>query len=65
MAELEDHRDGPAGEKLATWREVAVVLPEWVQWIVAKYGPMPDGPVLKEDWERWGKAYTEAHQITD
>lgn len=28
-----------------TWRDVAVIVPDFVQWIVQKHGPLPEGQV--------------------
>jgi hypothetical protein len=40
-----------------TWRDVAVRFPEFVQWAVAEHGPLPDGEVKQEDYERLAAAY--------
>jgi hypothetical protein len=35
-----------------TWRDLALRYPEFVQWAVQKHGPLPDGPIRQEDYER-------------
>ena len=40
-----------------TWNDVALSYPEFTQWIVQKFGPLPDGPVKLEDYERFKAAY--------
>ena len=40
-----------------TWRDLAVRFPEFVQWIVAKFGPLPEGEVKQEDYERFTLAW--------
>jgi hypothetical protein len=42
-----------------TWHDIAEVYPVFVQWIVAKYGPLPDGEVSEEDYERFSAAYNQ------
>ena len=39
------------------WKDVAVAYPEFVQWAVATQGPLPDGEVKQEDYERLVSAY--------
>jgi hypothetical protein len=39
-----------------TWRDIAQRYPEFAQWIVAKYGPLPDGEVTQTDYERFADA---------
>lgn len=46
-----------------TWRDIAVRFPEFVQWIVATHGPLHDGPVTKNDYERLRAEY-EARETT-
>jgi hypothetical protein len=41
----------------ATWRDVATRHPEFVQWVVATFGPLPDGPVTQQDYDRYAAAY--------
>ena len=43
-----------------TWEDVAVQYPEFVQWVVQKFGPLPDGEVKKEDYNRFTLAFAEA-----
>lgn len=41
-----------------TWREVALAYPTAVQQYVQEVGPLPDGPVTPEAWEKfqeWAK----------
>jgi hypothetical protein len=40
-----------------TWDDVALHYPEFVQWIAAKFGPLPDGDVKQEDYERFKAAW--------
>lgn len=40
-----------------TWRDLALVYPGFVQWLVQKHGPLPDGPVLEEDYNRFKAEY--------
>jgi hypothetical protein len=44
-----------------TWAQIARVQPEFVQWIVQKYGPLPDGPVVKSLFDHYAELYKEAH----
>lgn len=39
------------------WNEVAAIHPEFVQWVVQKFGPLPDGPVVEADYERFRAAF--------
>jgi hypothetical protein len=43
-----------------TWAQVAVKFPEFVQWVVATQGPLPEGPVEEEDYVRFARLYGEA-----
>jgi len=45
-----------------TWRDLAVRYPEFVQWIVQTYGPLPDGPVIEADYGRFKAAYEKANR---
>lgn len=40
-----------------TWKVMTTLLPEFVQWIVQKYGPLPEGPIKQTDYERFKKEY--------
>lgn len=40
-----------------TWNDLAVAAPEFVQWIVARYGPLPDGDVDEADFNRFAMIY--------
>lgn len=40
-----------------TWNDIAAVLPGFVQWIVQTHGPLPDGEVKKEDFDRLAAEY--------
>jgi hypothetical protein len=42
---------------MVSWKDVAVHYPEFVQWIVAKFGPLPDGEVNRADYEWFAEAY--------
>lgn len=41
-----------------TWKDVARHYPEFVQWAVQTHGPLPEGEVTREDYERLAGAYT-------
>lgn len=45
---------------MITWKELAAEFPEFVQWVVQKYGPLPEGPVSEEEIIR----YTEEFRAT-
>lgn len=40
-----------------TWRDLATVHPEFVQWVVQTYGPLPEGEVKEEDYERYRQEF--------
>ena len=40
-----------------TWKDLAEKFPEFVQWIVQKFGPLPDGPIEENDYNRFKEAY--------
>jgi len=40
-----------------TWRWVATQFPEFVQWVVQRHGPLPDGKVVPEDYDRYAAEY--------
>ena len=40
-----------------TWKVMAVVYPQFVQWVVQKYGPRPEGAIVREDWDRYVALY--------
>ena len=40
-----------------TWADLAIVYPQFVQWVVQRDGPLSDGPILQEDYERLTAAY--------
>jgi len=40
-----------------TWADVAIRHPVFVQWAVQRYGPLPDGEVAQEDYERLAASY--------
>ena len=42
-----------------SWHDVARVRPQFVQWIVQRFGPLPDGEVEREDYARFVNAYSE------
>lgn len=42
---------------MMTWRDLALVFPGFVQWIVQTHGPLPDGRVLEEDYNRLKAEY--------
>ena len=39
------------------WRDITLRYPEFVQWLVAHNGPLPDGEVKSEDYEKWSTEY--------
>lgn len=39
------------------WRDIAIHYPEFVQWVVATYGPLPDGLADRDEVERLSKEY--------
>lgn len=41
----------------ATWAEFARIYPEFVQWIVQRFGPLPEGNVREADYDRYKAAY--------
>lgn len=41
-----------------TWQDIAVAYPEFVQWIVATQGPLPEGEVKQDDYEKFRNLYT-------
>lgn len=44
-----------------TWNQLAKVFPEFVQWIAATHGPLPEGTVTDEDWSRFKAEYEATH----
>jgi len=40
-----------------TWNQIAIAYPEFVQWVVQTYGPMPEGPIQHEDYVRYKELY--------
>lgn len=40
-----------------TWNDVAAAHPDFVQWVVARFGPLPDGEVTADDYSRFKSAY--------
>ncbi len=40
-----------------TWRQIAQRYPEFVQWVVQTFGPLPGGEVQQADYERYADAY--------
>jgi hypothetical protein len=42
-----------------TWNDAAIRFPEFVQWIVARFGPLPDGEIKETDYIRFYNAYLE------
>lgn len=40
-----------------TWADVAARVPHFVQWVAARFGPLPDGAVVEADFERFRAAY--------
>lgn len=48
-----------------TWKELAVHFPEFVQWIVQRYGGVPEGPIKREDYLRFQTEYITRSTGTD
>lgn len=42
---------GPAATLAITWRELASIFPQFVQW-AAQRGPLPDGEIREADYSR-------------
>ena len=42
-----------------TWKDVAVLQPAFVQWIVQRFGPLPDGGIVPDDYDKYVTAYRE------
>lgn len=40
-----------------TWHDLAVRYPLFVQWAVARHGPLPDGEIQQSDYERLAAEY--------
>lgn len=40
-----------------TWKDVAAIVPEFVQWVVRKHGPLPDGRVDLELYAHYLSQY--------
>lgn len=50
-----------------TWKDLVYKFPDFgppfVAWIVQRYGPLPDGPIKEEDYERFRAAYESRHNL--
>ena len=42
-----------------TWKELAMTLPEFVQWIVQVHGPLPEGTIKQQDYDKFSELYSE------
>lgn len=40
---------------------MAVVYPEFVQWVVQKFGPVPEGPIDRNMWDKYREEYLLAY----
>lgn len=40
-----------------TWRDIAALYPDFVQWVVQVHGPRHDGPVTEEEYTLLKMAY--------
>jgi hypothetical protein len=40
-----------------TWKELARTYPEFVQWVVQRYGPVPDGLINEADYTKYAIEY--------
>lgn len=47
------------GGNSVTWQDVARQLPVFVAWAVQAHGPLPDGEVQREDYERLAAEYAQ------
>ena len=46
-----------------TWSDMTKWYPQFMQWVVQKFGPLPDGAVKTVDYEKFRSAYLErTHQ---
>lgn len=43
-----------------TWKDLAKSYPEFVQWIVQKFGPLPEGEISADDYNRYADAWNRA-----
>lgn len=50
---------------LIIFRNLAVMYPEFVQWVVQKYGSLPEGQVKKDDYEKYLAEYLEEKNEAD
>lgn len=39
------------------WDKIALWFPEFVAWVVQKYGPLPTGPADEAQYNAWKKEY--------
>ena len=46
-----------------TWAELAVAFPEFVQWVIQTYCPMPDDTVKREDYEIYSTVYRSMQRV--
>jgi hypothetical protein len=46
---------------MITWRVLAVYYPEFVEWIVQRHGPLPEGGIVQADYERFRDEYLLEH----
>jgi hypothetical protein len=40
-----------------TWKLLAGLYPEFVQWVVQRYCPQPDGPISRADYDLYAYEY--------
>lgn len=40
-----------------TWKDIAQIYPEFVEWVVERRGPLPDGKVKRVDYEEFVVQY--------
>jgi hypothetical protein len=40
-----------------TWRDIATANPYFVQWVVQRFGPLPDGAIKRDDYDKFVDAY--------
>lgn len=47
--------------RVVTWNDVAATLPDFVEWVVTTHGPLPEGPVDEDHYNRLITEYNEEH----
>lgn len=47
-----------------TWSTLATYFPEYMQWVVQTYGPLPEGPIDQGEYELYRLAYEDHLRTT-